>query len=101
MQKHVLVKLSSVQQGSDSDFAQSATCVMIPDPLQKLASMSIKNRGGLILANRVSLYHITAMFYVTGQLKIVSLLSSNHSLIEEILSSKIYLFFTRIRKNRK
>lgn len=39
MQKHVLVKLSSVQQGGDTDFAQSARSMMISDPLQKLASV--------------------------------------------------------------
>lgn len=42
MQKHVLVKLSSVQQGSATDFAQSARSVMIPDSLQKLASVIFK-----------------------------------------------------------
>lgn len=39
MQKHVFVKLSSVQQGSDTDVAQSEKCMIIPVPLQKLASV--------------------------------------------------------------
>jgi len=37
-QKHVLVKLSSVQQGGDPDFTQTGGREMISDPLQKLAS---------------------------------------------------------------
>lgn len=36
-QKHVLVKLPSVQQGHDPDFTQIAGWEVIPDPLQKLA----------------------------------------------------------------
>lgn len=37
-QKHVLVKLSSVQQGGGPDFTQTAGREMMPDPLEKLAS---------------------------------------------------------------
>lgn len=37
-QKHVLFKLSSVQQGGDRDFTQIAGREMISDPLQKLDS---------------------------------------------------------------